>query len=77
MFVLTGLLLTQLPRLFVWLSGTVVPAASLPRQSDVGPHVTLWQPAHGGHVGFPKGNMPGHVRTMPDLVGNWLRAHIR
>jgi hypothetical protein len=31
MFVLTGLLLTQLPRLFVWLSGTVVPAASLRR----------------------------------------------
>ena len=23
------------------------------------PHVTLWQPAHGGHVGFPGGRLPG------------------
>ena len=30
-----------------------VPAASLPRPDEVGTHVTLWQPAHGGHVGFP------------------------
>ena len=49
-----------------------VPAWSLPRQSEVGPHVTLWQPAHGGHVGFPQGRLPGHVRTMPEAVGNWL-----
>lgn len=54
-----------------------VPAASLPKQSEVGTQVTLWQPEHGGHVGFPAGRMPGHVRTLPDLVGNWLRAHIR
>ena len=53
-----------------------VPASCLPRQSDVGRHVTLWQPAHGGHVGFPQGRMPGHVHTLPDLVGNWLRNHI-
>ena len=26
--------------------------ASLPAPSEVGDHVTLWQPAHGGHVGF-------------------------
>ena len=51
-----------------------VPAWSLPSQCDVGAHVTLWQPAHGGHVGFPHGPMPGHVRTMPDAVGGWLLA---
>jgi len=35
--------------------------------------VTLWQPAHGGHVGFPHGRMPGHVRSLPDAVGGWLQ----
>ena len=51
-----------------------VPAWSLPHQNDVGDCVTLWQPAHGGHVGFPKGPIPGHVRTLPDAVGGWLIA---
>lgn len=49
-----------------------VPAWCLPSQRDVGSHVTLWQPAQGGHVGFPQGPLPGHVRTMPDAVGGWL-----
>lgn len=49
-----------------------VPPASLPRQADVGSHVTLWQPSHGGHVGFPLGAPPGHVRAMPERVGGWL-----
>lgn len=49
-----------------------VPAWSLPQGHEVGAHVTLWQPAHGGHVGFPQGPLPGHVRTMPDAVGGWL-----
>jgi len=50
-----------------------VPDWSLPRQNEVGRYVTLWQPPHGGHVGFPAGRLPGHVRSMPDAVGNWLR----
>ena len=50
-----------------------VPAWSLPSQQEVGAHVTLWQPAQGGHVGFPDGHLPGHVRRMPDAVGGWLR----
>ncbi|MES2632041.1 MAG: alpha/beta fold hydrolase [Pseudomonadota bacterium] len=49
-----------------------VPAASLPIAGGVGHFVTLWQPQEGGHVGFPDGSLPGHVRTMPDEVGNWL-----
>jgi len=52
-----------------------VPAASLPRQDEVGRHVTLWQPAHGGHVGFPLGAPPGHVRAMPERVVAWLDDH--
>jgi predicted alpha/beta-fold hydrolase len=51
-----------------------VPAASLPSQHEVGNYVTLWQPAHGGHVGFPLGLPPGHVRGMPERVGGWLKA---
>ncbi|MBT9599459.1 MAG: alpha/beta fold hydrolase [Vitreoscilla sp.] len=51
-----------------------VPASSLPVVRDVGRCVTLWQPAHGGHVGFPSGRFPGHVRAMPEAVVDWLRA---
>ena len=53
-----------------------VPAHSLPDASQVGAHVTLWQPAHGGHVGFPLGPPPGHVRGMPERVGAWLAGHL-
>ena len=53
-----------------------VPSSSLPVPGEVGPYVTLWQPAQGGHVGFPKGPIPGHVRTMPDAVGGWLAAQL-
>jgi predicted alpha/beta-fold hydrolase len=49
-----------------------VPKSCLPLQSDVGKHVTLWQPSQGGHVGFPSGSIPGHVRAMPQVVGGWL-----
>ena len=50
-----------------------VPAASLPLVQAVGPHVTLWQPAHGGHVGFAGGRFPGHVQRLPDAVMGWLQ----
>lgn len=49
-----------------------IPAGSLPTAQDAGPSVTLWQPATGGHVGFPAGGWPSHVRAMPDAVGSWL-----
>ena len=54
------------------LNDPFVPAWSVPRQDQVGNSVHLWQPAHGGHVGFPLGPMPGHVRSMPEAVGGWL-----
>lgn len=57
-----------------------VPASSLPTVREAGTHVTLWQPAQGGHVGFPVSHgplgLPGHVRAMPEAVGNWLLSHI-
>jgi predicted alpha/beta-fold hydrolase len=58
------------------LNDPFVPAASLPQAADAGGHVTLWQPAQGGHVGFPSPPFPGHVRTMPDAVTGFLAAHL-
>ena len=54
------------------LNDPFVPAASLPVPHEVGPHVTLWQTAHGGHVGFPAGRFPGHVLAMPQGVMAWM-----
>lgn len=54
------------------LNDPFIPARSLPGPGEVARHVTLWQPAHGGHVGFPLGVPPGHVRGMPESVGSWL-----
>lgn len=53
-----------------------VPAHSLPRVQDVGPCVTLWQPVHGGHVGFASGRWPGHVMSPPLAIGDWLKNHL-
>lgn len=52
-----------------------VPAANWPRTQDVGRFVTLWQPAQGGHVGFPQGALPGHTLAMPKAVADWLAEH--
>lgn len=51
-----------------------VPGDSLPGPSEVGEHVTLWQPADGGHVGFPHGGFPGDVRPFADAVVGWLAS---
>ena len=55
-----------------------VPPASWPSPGQVGPHVTLWQPAQGGHVGFAVAagllGVPGHVHAMPEAVTRWLVA---
>ena len=53
-----------------------VPVHCLPHARDVGAFVTLWQPAHGGHVGFPGGRWPGHVHTLPEQVMGWMKAVI-
>lgn len=54
-----------------------VPAASLPSPGEVGRFVTLWQPEHGGHVGFPDGALPrGHVMTLPQQVMGWMRDQL-
>jgi predicted alpha/beta-fold hydrolase len=50
-----------------------VPADSLPAAHEVGRHVTLWQPEHGGHVGFASGPPPGDVRGLPRAVMGWMQ----
>ena len=52
-----------------------VPAHELPGTQQVGPRVTLWRPAGGGHVGFPHGGYPGRVQQMPTAVASWLAEH--
>jgi hypothetical protein len=58
------------------LNDPFVPAASLPRREEVGRWVTLAQPRHGGHVGFPTAKRGGpwsvQVWGMPQGVAEWL-----
>ncbi len=56
------------------LNDPFVPADCLPGLHDVSPRVTLWQPPHGGHVGFPQGLPPGNVLTLPQAIMHWM-AH--
>ncbi|MBK1685060.1 YheT family hydrolase [Rhodoferax fermentans] len=66
----------QVPTLLVnALNDPFVPGHSLPHRRHVGHHVTLWQPRHGGHVGFAAGQPPGHLRSLPEQVGGWLAQH--
>jgi len=58
------------------LNDPFIPADSLPSTHTVSPCVELWQPPHGGHVGFAKGAMPGHLKAMPEAVGTWLIQHL-
>ena len=49
-----------------------IPASSLPKDHAVGHHVKLWQPRRGGHVGFAADcltGFPGHLQTLPQVVG--------
>ncbi len=50
-----------------------IPAKSLPTQSKVSSQVCLWQPDHGGHVGFTAGSFPGHLLAMPNAVIDWFK----
>lgn len=58
------------------LNDPFLPAHSLPQRREVGAFVTLWQPRHGGHVGFPAGRWPGHLLTLPERVMGWMTGQI-
>ncbi|NBW25358.1 MAG: alpha/beta fold hydrolase [Betaproteobacteria bacterium] len=51
-----------------------VPEISLPTPRDIAPDVQLWQPVHGGHVGFPSGAPPGHLGFLPGQVLHWFNS---
>ncbi len=62
------------------LNDPFIPHWSLPRPDEVSPYVTLWQPAQGGHVGFPAtaGAWPAtHVLAMPQAVTEFLDSHLQ
>lgn len=50
-----------------------VPGASLPTAQEAGAQVTLWQPAHGGHLGFAHGGFPGRMTDFAGAVTGWLQ----
>ena len=52
-----------------------IPAACLPEPQGVGQYVTLWQPAQGGHVGFPTGAPPGQATALPQALAGWFAQH--
>lgn len=54
------------------LNDPFIPRESLPRPDEISATTTVWRPVHGGHVGFPAGNVPGHVWAMPEAVTSWL-----
>jgi predicted alpha/beta-fold hydrolase len=51
-----------------------IPRDSLPALRDIAPDVQLWQPAQGGHVGFPSGAPPGHLGFLPQQVLCWFQS---
>jgi len=50
-----------------------IPQASLPAARDAGTHVTLQQPATGGHAGFAIGPFPGTHTWLPQRLVSFFR----
>ena len=51
-----------------------LPARHLPRAASRS--VILEYPAHGGHVGFARGRMPGHIDWLPKRVVKFLNEQV-
>ena len=52
-----------------------IPANCLPLENQVSANVTLWQPKHGGHVGFSSDRFPGELKAMPQAITHWMTQH--
>lgn len=52
-----------------------VPSTSFDGVTGLPPHLHWWRPAHGGHVGFASGRLPGHLHALPRAVMGWMRPH--
>ena len=75
-----GLVAIKLPTLVLNArNDPLVPEASLPSPKEVGAALTLWQPATGGHVGFPgqfgwrAGRVEMELQGLPQAICSWLR----
>ena len=55
------------------LNDPFVPAASLPHADQVSKYVQLEQPAHGGHIGFARGALPGRLDFLPQRLHAFFR----
>ena len=58
------------------LNDPFVPAASLPRADQVSNYVRLEQPAHGGHIGFARGALPGRLDFLPQRLHEFFRRGV-
>lgn len=56
------------------LNDPFVPAESLPSAQDCSDHITLHQPAHGGHVGFVTGRFPGTLNWLPMRLARFFET---
>jgi uncharacterized protein len=57
------------------LNDPFVPHTCLPTVDQVSPQVTLEQPAHGGHVGFPTGRFPGTLDWLAQRILTHFDSH--
>jgi uncharacterized protein len=53
-----------------------VPAAALPRRTELSRAVHFECPDHGGHVGFLAGPWPGHLGWLPRRLHAFFAAHL-
>ncbi len=71
-----GLMRIQIPALVLNArNDPFIPASCLPSKQQVSKSVTLWQPEHGGHVGFASGQFPADLQEMPWAVIEWMQQH--
>ncbi|UOD51339.1 YheT family hydrolase [Orrella daihaiensis] len=51
-----------------------IPEPSLPGPSEASAHVTLHQPAEGGHMGFVTGRFPGNLNWLPARLAKFFNV---
>lgn len=59
------------------LNDPFIPVESLPTQNDVSSSTIIWQPIHGGHVGFATeclSKFPGHLQKLPAISDYYFQT---
>jgi predicted alpha/beta-fold hydrolase len=52
-----------------------LPEATLPGPAHGSSYVLMHQPSSGGHAGFVTGNLPGHLRWLPNRLATFFATH--